>query len=92
MGLPIFNSKVWFFLEWVKWISTLYWHCTFEIKVNGEIGEAFNLHRSMRQGCPLVPYLFILATNVLRYMLQDPRVEVEGLIVPEGRILKDHFC
>jgi hypothetical protein len=30
-------SKLWFFLEWVKWVFSLYWHSIFEIKVNGEM-------------------------------------------------------
>jgi hypothetical protein len=43
----------------------------------------------MKQGCPLALYLFILATNIPRYMLQDPKVEVEGLTLPKKGIFKD---
>ncbi len=82
-------SKLGFFLEWVKWVLALYWHSTSEIKINGKIGDAFSLHKSVKQGCPLAPYLFILATNVPRYMLQDPKVKVQGLTFPKGRMLKD---
>jgi len=90
MGLSFFVlSKLGFFPEWVKWVSALYSHSTFEIKINGEIGDVFSLHKSVKQGCPLTLYLFILATNVPKYMLQDPKVEVEGLTLPKGGMLKD---
>jgi hypothetical protein len=57
--------------------------------MNGEIWEVFSLHRAVRQGCPLAPYLFILAIDVLGYMLQDPKAEVEGLTLPKGGIPRD---
>ncbi len=37
----------------------------------------------------MAPYLFILATDVLGYLLDDPKHEVEGLILPKGRCVKD---
>jgi len=38
-------SKLSFSPEWVKWVSTLYWHSISKIKINGEIEEAFSIHR-----------------------------------------------
>jgi hypothetical protein len=72
----------------VKWVSALYLHFTSEIKINGEIGEVFNLHRSVRQGCPLAPYLSILAIDVLGYMLQDRKAKAKGLTLLKGGILR----
>jgi hypothetical protein len=43
----------------------------------------------VRQGWPLAPYLFILATDVLGYLMEDPRYEVEGLSLPKGGIIRD---
>ncbi len=43
----------------------------------------------MKQGCLLAPYFFILTIDVLGYMLQDPKVEVEGLTLPKGGMLRD---
>jgi hypothetical protein len=57
--------------------------------VNGTIGPDFQLAHSVRQGCPLAPYLFILITDVLGHMMPDPRYGVEGLSLPRGGFLRD---
>ena len=31
----------------------------------------FPLQRSIRQGCPLAPYLYVIIADALGYMLQD---------------------
>jgi len=38
---------------------------------------------------PLAPYLFILATDVLGYMLADPIYGVEGLSLLRGGLIRD---
>jgi hypothetical protein len=66
-------SKLGFNDTWVKWVRTLYHEASSAIKINGEAGLVFQLTRSVRQGCPLAPYLFILVTDVLGHMLEDPK-------------------
>ncbi len=74
---------------WVHWVTSLYRDATSAIKLNGIPGPDFKLERSVRQGCPLAPYLFILATDVLGYMLEDPKYGIEGLALPRGGQIKD---
>jgi len=49
------------------YISTL----TFSILVNGEPTPSFSSQRGIRQGCPLSPYLFVVAINELSIRLQN---------------------
>jgi len=76
---------------WVCWVKMLYKAASSAIKVNGIIGPIrnFPLERFVRQGCPLAPYLFILVTDILGYLMEDPRYEVEGLSLPKGGIIRD---
>jgi hypothetical protein len=82
-------DKLGFSPTWVSWVASLYREATSAIKVNGVAGPDFQLARSVRQGCPLTPYLFILATDVLGYMLADPKYGVEGLSLPKGGMIRD---
>jgi len=73
-------------------VRSLYHSASSAIKLNGVVGSSFPLARLVRQGCPLVPYLFILATDVLGHMLDDQRFGVEGLSLPRGgRIIDQTF-
>jgi hypothetical protein len=44
---------------------------TFSVIINGQSYAKFTSSRGIRQGCPLSPYLFILAVNDLSLQLQD---------------------
>ncbi len=77
-------SKLGFCPIWIQWISSLYQLVSSSIEENREPREDFKLVRSVRQGCPLAPYLFILAMDVLGHMLDDPKHEIEGLHLPKG--------
>jgi hypothetical protein len=52
-----------------------------QVLVNGKPSEYIYLLRGIRLGCPLSPYLFILATNELSDMLQItlPNGDIEGI-------------
>jgi len=77
-------AKLGFCPQWIRWVSSLYGSASLAIKLNGVEGSTFPLARLMRQGCPLSPFLFILATDVLGHMLDDRRFGVEGLTLPGG--------
>ncbi len=82
-------EKLGFGSTWIRWIRAMYKGVTSSVRMNGEPGPDFSLARSVRQGCPLAPYLFILATDVLGHMLADPRNEVAGLSLPRGALIRD---
>jgi len=82
-------SKLGFSETWVHWVKTLYLEASSAIRVNGTTRPTFQLARSVRHGCLLAPYLFILATGVLGYMLADPSYKVEGLTLPRGGLVRD---
>ncbi len=74
---------------WVRWVRSLYKAAPSAIKVNGTAGPDFQLACFVRQGYPLAPYLFILATNVMGHMMADLRYDMEGLSLPRGSFLRD---
>jgi mannosylglycoprotein endo-beta-mannosidase len=82
-------AKLGFSGTWVRWVGSLYQVASSAIKVNGAAGPDFQLAQLVRQGCPLAPYLFIFATNVLGYMMVDPKHGVEGLSLPRGGLIRD---
>jgi hypothetical protein len=82
-------TKLGFNSTWVRWVRTLYHEASLAIRINGEAGPVFQLARSVRQGCPLAPYLFIIATDVLGHMLEDPKYAIEGLTLPRGGRIRD---
>ena len=58
-----------------------------QIIVNGQKGQSFSLGRSVRQGCPLAPYLFLFVADILGYMLDDQKYGVVGLKLLDNFIL-----
>jgi hypothetical protein len=82
-------ERLGFSQTWVHWVTSLYLDVTSAINLNGIPGPDFKLERSVRQGCPLAPYLFILVTDVLSYMLADSKYGIEGLALPRGGQIRD---
>ena len=72
-------AKMGFHNQWIKQVMSLNTNASASINLNGEISKTFSLQRSVRQGCPLAPYLFLLTVDVLGQMLQHPGCGVQGL-------------
>ena len=82
-----------FHMTWINQVMALNENASAAVVVNGEQSKTFNLQRSVRQGCPLAPYLFLLTVDVLGQMLQHPACGVKGLKLPDNsRITNQMFA
>ena len=59
--------------EFRKWISMMYQNLHAVTQVNGKRSEALAIERSVRQGCPLFPLLYVLAMEPLLRRLRDEK-------------------
>lgn len=77
-------EKMGFADTWIQQMMSLNMNASAAIIVNGAQSKTFKLQRSIRQGCPLAPYLFLLTVDVLGQMLQHPDCNVKGLRLPDN--------
>lgn len=61
-----------------KWVKILYTDIQSSTLNNGHLSSRFNIERGVRQGDPLSPYLFILATETLTLALRR-NTDIKGL-------------
>jgi hypothetical protein len=60
-----------------KWVNVFYSNSQSSVLNNGFASEWFYLERSVRQGCPLAPFLFVLVVELLAIAVRsDPDVRV----------------
>ena len=57
--------------EFQGWISMMYHNPQAVVQVNGRRSRAFAIERSVRQGCPLSPLLYVLTLEPLLRRLRD---------------------
>ena len=57
--------------EFRRWISMMYHNPQAVVQVNGRRSRVFAVERSVRQGCPLSPLLYVLALEPLLCRLRD---------------------
>lgn len=64
------------------WIEELYLESVYVIQINGSCSQPIDLQCSVRQGCTIAPYLFLLVANVLEYaqrpMIWNSRPRASG--------------
>ena len=59
--------------EFRRWISMMYHNPQAVVQVNGRRSRVFAIERSVQQGCPLSPLLYVLALEPLLRRLRDER-------------------
>ena len=80
-----------FHTKWITQVMSLNDNAAASVVVNGEVSKSFYLQRSVRQGCPLAPYLFLLTVDVLGQMLQHPGCGVQGLRLPDNTFITNQM-
>ncbi|KAL1198665.1 putative ribonuclease H protein [Cardamine amara subsp. amara] len=55
---------------YINWVKNCITTTSFSVTVNGDLCGFFKGGRGLRQGCPLSPFLFVMAMEVLGEMLQ----------------------
>jgi hypothetical protein len=86
-------SRLGFETIWINWIKALYIDSWCTVGLNGQTSEPFQLSRSIRQGCPLVPFLYLFVADCLRYLL-DKDAKIKGLKLPGnvGEIIDQEYA
>jgi hypothetical protein len=67
--------------KWIAWIEMLYADSWCTVGVHGTTSDVFKLSRSVRQSCPLVPFLYLFVADCLGYLLENTK-NVQGIILP----------
>ena len=65
-------------------IKYLYTRVQSAILSNGTLSEFFDVHRGVRQGCPLSPLLFVLVSECFGQLVRSCK-EIQGITLPGGR-------
>jgi len=82
-------EKQGFHAYFIRGVMFLYKNVTSSVIVNGKVGGEFDLSLSVRQVCPLAPFLFMVVLDSLGYMLKDRRYGVKGFSLPDGSKVTD---
>ena len=67
---------------WIRGVSTLYRDAYSSLLFAGDVGRRFPISRSVRQGCPLAPFLFLLVSKAFSVHLNSQDVNIKGLALP----------
>ena len=77
--------------SFINWIKMFYNDAQSCVVNNGHMSEFFKIERGVRQGCPLSPYLFILAIEVLYKSVQND-ANIKGITIYDREIKNTAFA
>jgi len=60
--------------KWLQWIRSIFQSGTSAVLLNGVPRKIFHCKRGVRQGDPLSPLLFVLATDFIQTILNNARI------------------
>ena len=60
--------------KWLQWIRSIFQSSTSAVLLNGVPRKIFHCKRGVRQGDPLSPLLFVLATDFIQKILNNARI------------------
>ena len=70
--------------NWITAVSAVYRNGPSKVMLARGKGESFMLSRSVRQGCPMAPYLFLFFAEAMSSYLSDVVVGIQGLRIPHS--------
>ena len=74
-----------------RWISTFYSNIQSSVLNNGFSTNYFALSRGVRQGCPLSPFLFVLAVELLACKIRQDK-EIKGINIFQKELKISQFA
>ena len=80
--------------SWIKGVAALYSTAISRILLAGLKGPAIPLTRSVRQGCPLAPFLFLFFAEAMSAYLNHVSIGLKGISLPiiESELLDVEFA
>ncbi|GBG77807.1 hypothetical protein CBR_g25738 [Chara braunii] len=80
-------KKMGFGTGFCSWMKVMYMRSSSAVMINGHLSKPFQLSRSLRQGCPLAPLVFVLQMEVLlNRVRRNP--DIRGLSLHNGEKCK----